>query len=194
MSNVTTVTGNEPDTVGKSKTICFRVSAEEKERIEDAARRKGQSVTTFLQKAAEAAVRKVEAMPATKPRQFGGVPTYFRACCWEASQGGATGYKRPAYELARHLAHEQPYEMGDDEWSAELQELADLLMPEAPDRPTTPGGLSMIAYELRDDEAVWAWFEEHYPRCMKLIPRRRRKQFVEGVYECADNDDIGLDL
>jgi hypothetical protein len=170
----------------KTKPICFRTDPETRARIEDAARRRGKSLTTFILDATLDAAKKAEAAPALADRQFRGVPSYFKACCWEASRGGQRGYKTPAYELCRHLAASQPYGLEDDEWEAELQELAGLLAP------PWPGNPDMIAFHLRDDGAVWAWFERHFPKCMELVPRRRRGQFVAGVYEAYDDEIIEL--
>jgi hypothetical protein len=36
--------------------------------------------------------------------------------------------------------------------------------------------------EAEDDEGVLAWFDRELPRCMALMPRRRRPQFLKGVY------------
>jgi hypothetical protein len=179
----------EPAAKPRGEMICFRADAETKRRIEAAARRSGQSTTTFLLEAAIKAVQRTETKPPAAPKQHGGVPTYFRALCAEAARGGEFGYRSPGYELARHLSDQQPYDADADEWGAELQRLSDLLLPR---NPATPPGPGRIAYHLRDDAAVWRWFEEHYPKWAALVPPRRRKQFVAGVYECCDNGDIGL--
>jgi hypothetical protein len=36
-----------------------------------------------------------------------------------------------------------------------------------------------------DDGAVLAWFDRWVPRCMTLVPRRRRQIFLQGVYRYA---------
>jgi hypothetical protein len=47
-----------------------------------------------------------------------------------------------------------------------------------------------FASELRDDKAVWRWYCKYLPRCMALVPARRRSQFVAGVYGAAEVDLI----
>jgi hypothetical protein len=45
--------------------------------------------------------------------------------------------------------------------------------------------------DARDDEAVLGWFDCHYPKCMALVPPRRREQFLAGVYRAHDEERIG---
>src|SRR5262249_45642198 len=73
--------------------VCFRTDPVTKRRIEEAARQRAQSVTTFVREAVMKAVEKAEASGAPKRAVHGGVPTYFRAFCLEASRGGKLGYK-----------------------------------------------------------------------------------------------------
>jgi hypothetical protein len=35
------------------------------------------------------------------------------------------------------------------------------------------------------DRAVLSWFDRNLHRCITLVPSRRRKQFLAGVYEAA---------
>jgi hypothetical protein len=28
------------------------------------------------------------------------------------------------------------------------------------------------------------WFTEHFPKCMNLVPRRRRRKLIEGAFAC----------
>jgi hypothetical protein len=46
---------------------------------------------------------------------------------------------------------------------------------------------------LRDDAAVLAWFEEHFPACLRLVPRQRRGRFLDGVGKAVDDGvaDLG---
>ena len=85
--------------------------------------------------------------------------------CSEASRGGDTGYDRAGWHLAIHVADsERPYDIDDaDKWGAEIDALVKLLDDE-------------------DDDGVISWFERHYPKCMALVPHRRRRQFLKGVY------------
>jgi hypothetical protein len=171
--------------------VCFRASPEEKTRFEAAAGRRGQSLTTFLREAAIKAAERAEAARPIADRAHGGVPGFFCACCWEASRGGEWGYRGPGYTLSHHLGRLCPYTLDEDEWAAELDALWQIL------EDVAPHGFDS-ADELAEDEEVAArilgWFDEHYPKCMKLVPRRRRRQFVAGVLEAVKDETIGLDL
>jgi hypothetical protein len=172
--------------MAKSETIMVRVSAETKARIKAAAHRLGKSVTTFVLEAAEKAAGKVEAMPTTieKPKGRGACPTFFVACCHEAARGGTNGYAAAGRTLARRLHDLAPWEMEEDEWEEELRLLEDRLYP------PRDGGL--LAIFNPDDEQVWEWFTRNLPRCTALVPRRRREQFLAGVYEAVEEGDVEL--
>lgn len=104
-------------------------------------------------------------MPTHHPGAFEGVPAFFRACCRDVkSRRVEVGYDHPARELVRHLEDQFPYGLPRDEWAERL------------------GRLALMVRE-HDDASVLAWFLEHYPKCMALVPRRRRRQFLAGVYE-----------
>lgn len=103
---------------------------------------------------------------------FTGVPSFFRCCCRDVSRGRIdASYSHPGYELARHLSRLVPYE-------AEFQEWLDILEAEL-----------WPLIESRDDEAVIKWLLEHYPRCMALVPRRRRDAFLQGFYQRMIEDE-----
>lgn len=157
----------------KKEVIVMRVDVETKKRIETAASTKGQSVTTFVLEAATKAAKRVEDRPPTKGR-FRGVPNYFRYGCMEASRGGSMGYETPAWHLAIHVGGifgEIPYDVEPEEWETEVDRLRDSLGDE-------------------DEEAVWEWFGEHYPKCMALVPKRRWRQFVKGVFMAFEEDRV----
>jgi len=160
--------------------LVVRVDGETKRRIEDAAKAKAVSVTTFV---TEAAVREAQRTKPIDPRRhFQGVPTFFRACCAEAAQGGTGGYASAGFHLASGVAslHDDPDEVMD-----ELRDLvaaarrADALDIRA-NRP--------LNYA---DRAVLAWFDREFPRCMALVPARRRQQFLRGIMSA--DDEGGLD-
>jgi len=103
---------------------------------------------------------------------FGGVPTYFRASCYEARAGGSAGYDVPGLHLSRHVTHQVPDDVGsEDEWESMVDELR-------------------FAAASGDDDAVWSWFLIHYPRCMELVPPRRRASFLQGVYRAHERELI----
>lgn len=98
---------------------------------------------------------------------FTGVPAYFRYGCMEAAQGGNMDYSHPGWHLGIHLDELVAAET-EEERDAKLRELQNLLPGEPIDKRCNPG--------------VWRWLCREFPRCMELIPARRRNKFLEGIY------------
>jgi hypothetical protein len=65
-------------------------------------------------------------------------------------------------KLMRHVSGLLDYDLDDDEREACLHQLGALL-------------------EAGDDAGVWRWFRQELPRCMAMVPMRRRRQFLKGV-------------
>ena len=103
--------------------------------------------------------------------QHSGIPTFFRACCNEASSGNQFTYAHPGYHLAMHLRHQQPYDLEEGDWDARIEWLCCLL-------------------DVSDTRGVGNWFREHFPKCMKLVPERRMEQFIGGVMRAYDDERI----
>jgi hypothetical protein len=166
----------------KAEVIVIRVDADTKRRLELAAESRGLTLSTFVIRAAEAAARFAMKKQATAgapsppvPRTTSGAcPAYFRAICWEASQGGDQGYMRAGRKLLRTAASEIAWE-SDDELTEKFNDLKRVL-------------------QRRNDDGVLAWFDREFPRCMALIPRRRRSTFLEGAYRQFKEDDKELML
>lgn len=157
----------------KGETIVLRVSGENKAAIKSAAANLRQSLTTFITEAALKRARQVVKRPPTRG-VHGGVPSFFRACCIEAGQGGANGYASAGWHLANSIAGSQmPYDLEPEEWEKEIEALKELLVDDDD-----------------DDEGVWAWFTRHYPKCTELVPTRRRSQFVAGVRQANEDGRI----
>lgn len=95
---------------------------------------------------------------------FSGVPTFFRAGCQIARSGRFGGFANPGRELTRHLWRLVPDGLTDQDWSNEIDHLIERC-------------------ERSDDEAVLSWFSQRYPRCIALVPVRRRRTFLRGVNE-----------
>ena len=111
----------------------------------------------------DAAQKEAKRVERQNPKVHHGVPTYFRACCVEARNGGEWGYANAGYHLASALYSQMPYDgVDDDEWGTEVDTLLELLAD-------------------GDGDGVWQWFGKHYPKCMKLVPSRRKERFVKGV-------------
>jgi hypothetical protein len=159
--------------MAKSEFIVIRVDAETKRRFEEAAEGVGLSLTSFLLRAAGAAAKrqaKARATARPTPRKTSGAcPTFFKALCWEARRGGGLGYDRAGTQLT-HVAAELVAFDTDEEWTEKLKGLEALLL-------------------ARDDAGVLGWFDRELPKCMALIPRRRRASFLAGVYREVEEDD-----
>ena len=157
----------------KTESIVLRVDQEVKSRIQDVASKIGKTATTFILEAAEKEAKRIEKRPLPKG-VHGGVPTYFRINCLEASRGGSRGYEEAGYHLAIHIdSSEIPYDIDDEEWSIRLNSMISLL-------------------DDADNEGVWEWFNIHYPKCMKHVPRRRMEQFIKGIKRAWDNERINI--
>ena len=97
---------------------------------------------------------------------FQGIPSFFRACCREAAQRmSGLDYANPGYQLVLHLADRVPHGAERGDWMQELSYLDKL-------------------FEDGELDPALRWFTEHFPKCMRLVPRRRRKKFIEGAYSC----------
>ena len=161
----------------KGEVIVIRVTAEMKHRFEAAAASSNVSLTTFMVRAAEAAAavatkRQARARAVARPahrKSSGACPTFLKALCLEASRGGALGYDLAGRKLLRSTA-----DLIDWDTTEELQQkymdLENLI-------------------RARDDGGVLGWFDRELPRCMALIPRRRRASFLAGIYEEVAEDD-----
>jgi len=166
----------------KKEIIIMRVDSETKGRLEQAARSRGLTLSSFLLRAGARAARTPGPGTAVAGdsapgrgrvrRPAGGAcPTYFRALCHEARRGGDQGYAAAGCELTRHLC--QLIDDDDpDEMEARLAELRTMLND-------------------RDESNVIDWFQRELPRCMALVPRRRHRTFLQGVYRMYEaNDEI----
>ena len=151
----------------KDATIIIRVSTEDKEELEAASRSRGKSLTTYLLEAAKKQAR-ADRKRNTSSVAFRGVPTFFRALSAEARRGGSNGYSVAGYELARHLEDLVPYDIDNtDEWLTLVNDLQEMILAE-------------------DDDGAWQWFERYLPKCIGLIPKRRKEQFLTGVWRYID--------
>lgn len=113
----------------------------------------------------------------TETKTTGPCPTFFRATCRKAAEGGPdNGYDQAGYTLCGALAN--LIDNGDDdERGAKLEELSALICGPGRYVRSLPGFLASP-----DADAVIAWFNLALPRCMALIPSRRRTTFLRGVY------------
>jgi len=146
--------------VPRTEIITLRMSPETKRLIQQAATLKGVSMTTMIEQEVTKVAQRIVDNP---PTPSGACPSFFKALCLEAGRGGHNSYRVAGYELTRHVGV--------------LVEETDID--------------DMIALaEAGDDDGVIGWFEAHLPKCMALVPQRRRGQFVLGVY--SFDDDYGI--
>jgi len=149
----------------KNDLLIVRIDEKDKETIRQAAARRGESMTTFI---GRACVREAQkelkkgARKVIKVAHSGECPTYFRIGCAEASHGGTNTYSNAAWHLAIHLHELTPNEIEPQEWNVMQRKLKEAL-------------------DDQDVNAVFEWFRTVLPRCMKLVPYRRKKQFFQGV-------------
>ncbi len=153
----------------KESLMTLRVDEDLKRRIADAARYVGKSITDFALEATMLSVQQVESSPA-RPRTrkgpkptYGAFPAYFKIRCQTARTGGANGYEDAGYMLAHGLDSEDPYELTSQQWRDELAKLRDLINAED------------------TNKQILAWFQRHLPRCVAIVPPRRRTRFIDGV-------------
>lgn len=156
--------------VPKDANIILRISPEDKDLIEKAAGAHGQSVTTFMVRAALQKANRTDFTPGV----MHGVPTFFKALCYEASQGGGYSYRDVGRKLASSIASFIPDDLGYDEWDEKVQEL----------------GKALTKSDTWDD--ALEWFEHYIPKCWKLIPKRKQVHFAEGAAEFAEEEGLSI--
>lgn len=108
-----------------------------------------------------------------KARVHTGIPSFFRALCYEASSGGEHSYKWAGYHLALHTYDQRPYDMDDDEWEKELKTLGALI-------------------DEGNRDGICEWYRKIYPKAMRLVPSRRKEIFVDGVLEAVEAGDMSF--
>ena len=97
----------------------------------------------------------------TATHSFNGVPSFFRCACQEACTGGTHGYKWAGWALAQNVHRLIPDGITGDEWREQLDDIETLLREER-------------------HEEVATWLADCFPRCLALVPIRRRAAFFEG--------------
>jgi hypothetical protein len=110
-------------------------------------------------------------MSATRQKPSGACPSFFQALCRTASMGGSGGYEEVGFQLARVVSTLSPDDMEDAEWIEQVEVLK-------------------VAIVNDEQVAALAWLDRWLPRCMALIPARRRDAFYQGVDRAAIEFDI----
>lgn len=163
--------------VGKREILILRMTPEDKRKIESAAKRQGKSITYFvtqnaLKEAQKVLFRKEKNMgiTATRPSHMG-IPTFFKALCLTASQGGTHSYKHVGYDFGTATEGEIPFDADFEKWGKMLEEVKRYI-------------------KNKDRERIWQWYRVVYPRAMKLVPDRRKEAFVNGILEAYDDGKL----
>lgn len=99
--------------------------------------------------------------------QSGACPTFFRGCVARARSNRA-GYSEAGYHLAIHARELVDGDVPDEV----IDELNRLL--EAPDAA----------------EQIWHWLRRTLPRCMALVPSRRKLTFRRGVTSAIEEGRV----
>ena len=152
--------------------LTIRIQEDEKSRIEEAATRRGKTLSAFVLEAAMKATSRVEDEdPAKVSRGPQGVPAFFRTLCETAQAGGGEGYGLAGRMLARHAPDLIPEGVSKAEWRRQVDGL-------------------IVLSGRRMDWKVAEWFDQHFPECMTHVPSRRRLVFVQGaMYELCPKED-----
>ncbi len=100
-------------------------------------------------------------------------PTFFRALCHQASQGGTHGYSQAGAGIAPALATLAPWDLTADEWTTRLARLADLVTAD-------------------DVPGVREWFELELPGVIAIVPARARARFATGVVAAVEDRELDL--
>ena len=89
---------------------------------------------------------------------FGGCPSFFRRCV-EESKRSRDGYRIAGYHLAQNLRR-----LIHDEVDPEIEREID-------------------DHVQRDDfDGAWDWLRRTLPKCMTLVPLRRKGTFLRGFW------------
>jgi hypothetical protein len=98
-------------------------------------------------------------------------PNYFIECCRAVKRRMIrAGYRHAGRALAGHLSAERPGDISHDAWQEALQQLWRLV-------------------GQADHLTVLAWLDRYFPACMALIPQRRRKAVLRGIYDVIRDTD-----
>lgn len=145
-------------------------------------------------------------------------PAFIRAACRHARQGGANGYKTLGYMMATRIIELKPHGhdwLDDDEWAVWLNQLRELVWPPS---STTREDNAVLRWFIetfpvimkfipnnRELTRYWNRFDAGRADFKSRVglksftavitpsngpARKRAHQFLEGVYQAANNDEI----
>ena len=99
--------------------------------------------------------------------QSGACPTFFRGCVARA-RGSQAGYSDPGYHLAIHAR--------------------ELAADDVPDKVIDELDRALAAADAA--EQIWQWLRRTLPRCMALVPRRRKPTFLKGIAAAIEDGRV----
>lgn len=144
--------------------LTIRLETQLKERLEQAARSRGQSLSAFVLEAATARASRTQSGEAgtggLHARVHGGVPSFFRALCDTAAAGGGHNYESVGFRFAGAIDQLSPDD--EDDWHTHTRALGPLCADDNVD-------------------GIVEWFAETFPDAIRLVPARRRESFARGV-------------
>lgn len=97
---------------------------------------------------------------------FQGLPSFFQCLVYEAAtrRYSYSDYAMAGTELARHTFGYM--DSGEEPWT----------------KASARYGKLMQFIQNGNEKAVMKWYRREFPRCLALIPSRRRRKFMEGVF------------
>lgn len=101
----------------------------------------------------------------------GPCPTFLRALCCTASEGGQHSYKWAGYGLAGATQELQPWHLDEHQWEEEIDTLRHRI-------------------RAHDRAGIEQWYVKYLPRCMDLVPAPRRQKFVDGVLLAFEEERV----
>jgi hypothetical protein len=111
-------------------------------------------------------------MPPADPSRTG-LPAYVKGWCCKASEGTLQcGFADVGYLLAARVRSFRPAAVPPRLWQRHMRTLEEHV-------------------EARNQAGVQRWFHTHYPPLMHLIPKRRHREFAQGVIQRATEPATG---
>jgi len=121
---------------------------------------------------------------------FTGAPSYFPACCIEASRGGRMTYAHAGFHLGLHIRTHAADDASCEEWDTLVDEMVARLTAGDHETAEERGETVLLALDESVVPGIVAWFEAHMPKCVALVPLRRRARFVEGLVRAWLRGDL----
>jgi hypothetical protein len=160
----------------KDAVLTIRVEEDVKTKLQEAAKWRDQSLTTFIVeaslKAAEKALESEKVWASLGVKGTRKPSAHFRKLCEEASQGGSWGSEKGwhlvGYKMACSTQDKPLYGAIDVKRLIELKN----------------------ALARKDRDAVWAWYLDEFPVHMFSVPSKRKDRYLDGVFQAWDDGHL----